>query len=151
MRRVCTVFLVLFLVAGCSRDHAENEAAETRTDTAVADTGTSTIASPPQVDNPASRPSGSTKATETVQLTEYSILMPPTLVAGPQTLTIVNGGKEMHSFQIEGNGVQARLPADLPRGDSSTIDVNLKPGTYTVWCPVDGHKGKGMTTTVTVQ
>ena len=138
MRRAVLCALVA-LACACHNEHATDAGK------------TSTIASPPQLDSPASKSSGTTKATQTVELTEYSIRMPQTLAAGPQSLTIVNGGKEMHSFQIEGNGVQMRLPADLPRGDSSKIDLDLKPGTYTIWCPVDGHKGKGMTTTVTVQ
>lgn len=56
----------------------------------------------------------------------------------------------MHGLVIEGNGKQVKLPSDLSRGDRSTLTVDLRPGTYTAWCPVDGHKGKGMTATFTV-
>ncbi|MEO8034869.1 MAG: hypothetical protein ABI837_10600 [Acidobacteriota bacterium] len=52
---------------------------------------------------------------------------------------------------VEGNGAQIKLPNELTRGDTVTIAVDLKPGTYTVWCPVEGHKGKGMTATFTVK
>lgn len=89
--------------------------------------------------------------TQTVQLTEYAIQMPQTLKAGPSTLNVVNAGKEMHSFEIEGNGVHAALPSPLSRGESRQLSVDLKPGTYTAYCPVDGHKGHGMTATLTVQ
>jgi len=47
--------------------------------------------------------------------------------------------------------VHARLPTDLPRGDSASLEVNLKPGTYTVYCPVKDHKTRGMRTMVTVR
>lgn len=94
---------------------------------------------------------GATTAQQRVELNEYSIRMPQTLAAGQQSFSVVNGGKEIHSLEIEGNGVHLRLPADLPRGESATLDVNLKPGTYEVYCPVEGHKGKGMTTQITVK
>lgn len=88
---------------------------------------------------------------QAVQLIEYSIRMPQTVTAGKQAFHVVNNGKELHSFEIEGNGVHARLPSDLSAGSESHLDVDLKPGTYTVYCPVKGHKERGMTTTLTVQ
>lgn len=90
-------------------------------------------------------------AEQDIQLTEYAIQMPQTLKAGPQTFTVINAGKEMHSFEIEGNGVHAALTSPLSRGESQQLSVDLKPGTYTAYCPVDGHKGHGMTATLTVQ
>lgn len=86
-----------------------------------------------------------------VELSEYAIHIPPTLTAGQQRFHIVNTGKEKHNFVITGNGVSAQLPDDLMRGDATEIGIVLKPGTYTVFCPVDGHRGKGMETTVTVK
>lgn len=88
---------------------------------------------------------------QAVQLIEYSIRMTQTVTAGKQAFHVVNNGKELHSFEIEGNGVHARLPSDLSAGSESHLDVDLKPGTYTVYCPVKGHKERGMTTTLTVQ
>ena len=64
---------------------------------------------------------------------------------------IVNSGKENHSFEMEGNGIHVKLPEPLSRGNTATLDVDLKPGTYNVYCPVDGHKGKGMSIRVTVR
>lgn len=90
-------------------------------------------------------------ATVDVQLTEYMIDIPETMKPGPTTLRIVNGGKEAHGFVIEGNGFHGALPDSLQRGDGASIDVTLRPGTYQVWCPVDGHKGKGMARTITVR
>jgi plastocyanin len=56
-----------------------------------------------------------------------------------------------HSLAIDGNGVNATLSQPLPRGDTGTLTVELKPGTYTFYCPVDSHKGRGMSHTVTVK
>jgi hypothetical protein len=35
-------------------------------------------------------------------------------------------------------------------GGSFTGTVNLAPGTYDVWCPVDAHRDRGMVGTLTV-
>jgi uncharacterized cupredoxin-like copper-binding protein len=66
-------------------------------------------------------------------------------------LTIVNAGKERHSIEIEGNGLEAGLSAPLSRGDQTRWEVTLTPGTYEVYCPVNDHQEKGMTTRLVVQ
>ena len=86
-----------------------------------------------------------------VQLIEYEIRMPDTIPAGPQTFHIANGGHYNHNFAIEGNGVSQKLANDLTRGDTADMNVNLKPGTYTVYCPVDKHRARGMQRTITVR
>ncbi|HEU4520489.1 MAG TPA: hypothetical protein VFT12_00705 [Thermoanaerobaculia bacterium] len=86
-----------------------------------------------------------------VHLIEYAIHMPQTINAGSQTFRIENAGKEIHSFEIEGNGVHASLPSPLSAGSRGQLDVNLPPGTYTVYCPVEDHRQRGMSMTVTVK
>jgi uncharacterized cupredoxin-like copper-binding protein len=86
-----------------------------------------------------------------VDLTEYSINMPEVLTAGPQQLQITNHGKEQHGFAIEGGAVHQRLTSNLTGGSAATLTVDLAPGTYEVYCPVDEHKGKGMKRTITVK
>ncbi len=102
---------------------------------------------PPEKDNPASAatPAGPSKE---VHLIEYQIHMPQTLPAGRVTLHVENGGKEDHALAFEALNQQSVV---LKRGDETSMQVDLKPGTYTVYCPVDGHRGKGMETKVTVQ
>ena len=100
---------------------------------------------------PSSRvPAAAAKSLE-VQLTEYEIRIPDTLPAGTQQLHIVNAGKENHGFVIEGAGAEQKLAAPLSRGDAGDLTVTLAAGTYTVYCPVDGHRGKGMSRTLTVK
>ena len=77
--------------------------------------------------------------------------MPDTLPADHQTFHIANAGKMNHNFAIEGNGVAQKLGSDLTRGDSADLTVDLKAGTYTVYCPVDKHRGRGMERTITVR
>lgn len=86
-----------------------------------------------------------------VELQEYEIRMPQTFPAGPISLMVVNSGKENHGLVIEGNGARFGTQEPLTRGGSTTVAVDLKPGTYNVYCPVDGHKGKGMARTISVQ
>lgn len=106
---------------------------------------------PPDKALPSSRvPAAAAKSLE-VQLTEYEIRLPDTFPAGTQQLHIVNAGKENHGFILEGAGGQQRLPSPLSRGDSAELTVTLRPGTYTVYCPVDGHRGKGMSRSLVVK
>jgi hypothetical protein len=100
---------------------------------------------------PQSRIGTATNSRTTVELLEYEIRMPDTLPAGTNVLHVVNSGMVNHSLAIEGSGVKAELFDKLTRGDSTPFTVDLKPGTYTVYCPVVGHKGKGMTKTITVK
>ena len=82
-----------------------------------------------------------------VQLLEYEIRMPDTLTAGVQRIRITNAGRERHGFAIEGMDIKAN---DIAAGDSSQVDINLKPGTYTVYCPMKGHRERGMQRLLTV-
>ena len=94
---------------------------------------------------------GAATAPIDVQLTEYEIRMPDSITAGVHTFHIANAGKENHSFGIGGNDVSEKLSADLTRGETADLSVDLKPGTYTVYCPVDKHRGRGMQRTLTVK
>jgi hypothetical protein len=106
---------------------------------------------PPQASLPESRPAAAPNPESQVDLLEYSIHMQPSYPAGQQTFTVVNAGKEIHGLVVEGNGTQVKLANELARGDRGSLTINLQPGTYTAWCPVDGHKGKGMSATFTVR
>lgn len=106
---------------------------------------------PPQTQNKGARPPASAEPAVHVQLTEYAIEMPDTLTAGTHSLTITNAGTTKHNFAIEGPGVDQKLASDLMRGDSAPMTVALQKGSYTVYCPVDGHRGRGMQRTIAVQ
>jgi len=56
----------------------------------------------------------------------------------------------MHNFEIEGNGIEKRV-GKLNPGETKTLLVELKPGTYEVYCPVPGHKSHGMSLDLTVR
>jgi uncharacterized cupredoxin-like copper-binding protein len=94
---------------------------------------------------------GDTKTPVEVKLTEYQIEMPASLGAGVTTFKVTNAGKETHGFEIEGNGIEKALKPRLKKGGSSSLQVDLKPGTYKVYCPVHGHKAHGMSLDLTVK
>lgn len=85
-----------------------------------------------------------------VSLREFAIDMPDSLPAGPTTFTVTNDGTIEHSFEIEGQGVEQDLEHHLKPGESMDLQVDLAPGTYEVYCPVDGHKEQGMERDLTV-
>jgi uncharacterized cupredoxin-like copper-binding protein len=95
--------------------------------------------------------SDSTKGSVEVTLTEYKIEMPASVSAGATTFKVTNTGKETHGFEIEGNGIEKALKPRLKKGESGSLQVDLKPGTYEVYCPVLGHKRHGMSLTLTVK
>ena len=155
MRTALFLTALLFAVA-CSREapdvsQAGPSQSSTTTDVTpqMAESSTMNPALVTETDTPAATPTPAAPAQE-VHLIEYSIHMPDTLPAGRRALTIENGGKEKHAFEIEGNGVHAETPV-ITSGSTTSLDVDLKPGTYTVYCPVKGHKEKGMTKTVMVK
>jgi uncharacterized cupredoxin-like copper-binding protein len=93
---------------------------------------------------------GTGPSTVEVSLTEYTVDMPNSIPAGPTTFSITNDGTEEHGFEIEGEGVAEALDPNLQPGDSAELEVDLAPGTYEVYCPVDGHADEGMRLELTV-
>jgi len=55
------------------------------------------------------------------------------------------------TIAVEGSGIDKKGPTATSQGSSSTLTVTLKAGTYTFYCPVDGHKAAGMKGTLTVK
>jgi len=93
----------------------------------------------------------SAKGSVEVKLTEYKIEMPDLIGAGATTFNVTNTGKETHGFEIEGSGIEKALKPRLKKGESGFLQVDLKPGTYKVYCPVLGHKRHGMSLDLTVK
>jgi plastocyanin len=85
-----------------------------------------------------------------VSLTEFEIDMPDSVPAGPTTFEITNNGTVEHNFEVEGQDVEEELETNLQPGETGTLEVDLQPGTYEIYCPVDDHEGQGMSLTLTV-
>ncbi len=85
-----------------------------------------------------------------VILSNMDIDMPSTLPEGRTLFTVRNEGDVEHSFEIEGQGIEKELEQHLQPGEVMTIEVDLQPGEYRVYCPVADHADRGMETTLTV-
>ena len=87
-----------------------------------------------------------------VTLSEWKVkLGRDTVPAGKITFQVKNEGTMTHGFFVRGYGVQQGSP-DIPAGQSGSLSVTLKPGSYTVYCPLAdlSHRKAGMLTTLVV-
>jgi plastocyanin len=69
---------------------------------------------------------------------------------GQVTIKSVNKASIDHDISLEGNGVDEHGKV-VKDGGTSEISVNLKPGTYTFYCSVPGHREGGMEGKLTVK
>jgi plastocyanin len=61
---------------------------------------------------------------------------------GSVTIAFTNDSSTPHAVAVEGNGVD-KDGKTISKGKDS-LTVTLKAGTYTFYCPVDGHRAAGM-------
>ena len=74
-----------------------------------------------------------------------------TAKAGTVTLKSMNPQSIEHDISIESSDGSINQKGNLvANGDVSEVTVDLKPGTYTFYCSVPGHKEAGMSGTLTV-
>jgi plastocyanin len=72
-----------------------------------------------------------------------------TAKAGTVTIEMDNPSSVPHAVAVEGNGVD-KDGETVEKDGVSKVTVDLKPGKYTFYCPVDGHEDAGMKGTLTV-
>ena len=75
-----------------------------------------------------------------------------TVTHGKVTFVMKNpgGSGKPHAIAVEGKGLDKDGKTASP-GGTSKITVTLKKGSYTFYCPVDGHEAAGMKGKVTVK
>ena len=69
--------------------------------------------------------------------------------AGKVTIAFTNSSPVPHAVEVEGNGVEEETSTFTEGEENLTVD--LKPGTYRFYCPVDSHAQQGMEGTLTVK
>jgi uncharacterized cupredoxin-like copper-binding protein len=94
------------------------------------------------------------KPLQTINVSEKEFSITPKTLSvsktGVYAFAITNDGMITHAFEIDGNGVDQRS-SDIAPGSTLTLKVNLsKRGSYSAFCPIDGHRSKGMEATLTV-
>ena len=153
MRAVVAVGIALLLTACPGNQKGQDESQNSPSKTSTTTANPQAVPENSTAMNPVTKSQAGRAATIPipVQLTEYEIQMPDTISAGVHTFEIANAGTMNHNFAIEGNGVSEKLGDVLSRGNTTYLSIKLAAGTYTVFCPVDGHRGKGMQRTITVK
>ena len=151
VRRSLALSLALFALAiplalaACGGDDDETTTAASESETTT--TGEATGSEEATGSASASGPGGTVKIGEV----EYKLNpSDPTTKAGKVTLDVSNDGAVTHNLEIEGSGIEEETP-DLSPRDNAKLTVDLKPGTYEIYCAIDDHKGLGMEGELTVQ
>jgi len=96
--------------------------------------------------------SAATAQSVPVTLSEWKIELPrDTVHAGSVTFRLKNEGNMVHGFHVTGPGVEKDAP-QIAAGQSLSLTVTLKPGTYELYCPMAEltHKQAGMVRKLTV-
>jgi plastocyanin len=89
-----------------------------------------------------------------VSAVEYSYTLSRTSVpAGKVILQFVNDGQDEHNLQItEGEeGPLAGSFVDTPSKGVGQLQLEMRSGSYTLFCSLHGHEAKGMKATLTVE
>lgn len=90
-------------------------------------------------------------STVTAVETEFTIaLSRMSFTAGRYTFLDKNQGSVTHALVINGPGVAGRSTGDVQPGQTKSLTVTLRNGSYDVYCPVANHKMLGMDLHVTV-
>ena len=90
-------------------------------------------------------PAGRSERSASLRFDKQTLTAP----AGKVTIVMANPSPLQHDVAIQGNGVDM-AGAVVSKGGTSTVSADLKPGTYTFLCTVDGHAAAGMKGTLTV-
>jgi uncharacterized cupredoxin-like copper-binding protein len=141
--------IATFAVAGCGSSNNSSSSGSTAS-------SNTTAAPAPAATTPKPASSGGGGASSNLQLTADSsgqLKFDKTSLstkAGNVTITMTNPSPVAHAIGVEGNGVD-KNGSTVQTGGKSTVTVSLKPGKYTFYCPVDGHRAAGMQGTLTVK
>jgi uncharacterized cupredoxin-like copper-binding protein len=150
------LFFALFALVACG-GHDENAStgSATGTDTAAITTDTSDTADATHPASPGGTslvPSVSAGATVVVLLEDNRIaVQEQNIPPGPAVFTVTNGSSaNPHNLFVEGNGISRAAGDPIPEKTSRSFEVQLQNGTYTLYCPMGGHRERGEETTITV-
>ena len=148
------MFAVFFFGRETSESHAAEGSKAASTTTPTQTTAPSTAA-PSTTKSTTTAPAASvpTTAPTSVPVTEveFKIELPSTSLApGSYTFDLTNKGAVGHDLVFNGPGVSNEKTPVIGPGKTAKLTVDLKSGTYDVYCSVPGHKQAGMDTTITV-
>jgi hypothetical protein len=82
-----------------------------------------------------------------VLITDDELAMPDSVPAGLTVFEVTNNGTSQHGFAIEGHDEQLE---QLAIDELATLELELDPGTYTVYSPTPGDRDAGLERQLTV-
>ena len=144
------MFAVFFFGREPSESHAAAESTATSTATPTQTTLPTTTPSTTVSTTTApstSPPTTAPTAPKSVPVTEveFNIELPSTtLSTGSYTFDLMNKGAIAHDLVFNGPGVSNEKTPVIGPGKTAKLTVDLKSGTYDVYCSVTGHKQAGM-------
>jgi uncharacterized cupredoxin-like copper-binding protein len=140
--------VVAIVLAGCGSSSSSTSSSST----AVAAPATSTAA--PASSTPVAAPATSGASTVSIAANSSGMLMfttkSLTAKAGKVTIDFTNQAPEDHNFTLASASGMVLGATPTFKGGMKTLTLNLKPGTYTYYCSVPGHRMAGMQGTLTV-
>lgn len=104
--------------------------------------------------SPAVPPPPATLANVGVTAKEFSLeLSRPAVAAGPVRFSVRNGGEDPHDLRVRPEGLPTALLSfsTLLSGETDRATTVLSPGTYVLWCSLEGHEALGMHSTLKVE
>lgn len=145
MRRIAIVLTAALAVA-CSSEEEANPESEAPQDVLMHDTLPD-----------AATGTADTTGAFTVVLNEWTVRLSRDtidVVSGPTVFRARNNGTYAHILEVEGQGSEWKT-AEIQPGEWATLEVQLQPGTYEIYCPIDDehgtHQEMGMTAELVVR
>ncbi|MBI3954223.1 MAG: hypothetical protein HY330_06885 [Chloroflexi bacterium] len=86
-----------------------------------------------------------------ISFQEWSVGISGMAHAGQVKLLIRNQGRFPHSFAINAGGQVRQLGSNVAAGGSGELTLALAAGEYTLWCPLPGHRERGLEAKLQVQ
>ena len=91
---------------------------------------------------------------KTIRIEETEFRLEPAEITldkpGTYVFEAENSGDTVHALEVEGQGIEEKTEEIQP-GQNAKLEVELKAGTYELYCPVGGHKEEGMEGKLTVK
>ncbi|HEX5852886.1 MAG TPA: plastocyanin/azurin family copper-binding protein [Solirubrobacteraceae bacterium] len=137
----------VLLLAGCGGDSYSSSSSETKSTPAAAPT-TSTTSSTPAAGAGGGQKLSLAANTEGQLAYDTKSL---SAKAGAVTIDFTNSSPVGHDVAVASDSGATVGATPTFQGGSKTLELNLKPGTYTFYCTVPGHRAAGMEGTLTVK
>jgi plastocyanin len=146
--RVAGIGLLLatsLVVAACGSGNKSSSASTS---------STTTSSSPPPASSPSSPPPASSGSSLSLSPKGDQLLFDTsklTASAGKVTIDFTNSAALAHNVTLVDSANQVLGKTPTFAGGSKSFSATLKPGTYTYYCSVPGHRQAGMQGTLTVK